>query len=339
MIRKEPLFLILFLTVVLSSCFKEEKMIPRHPRGNVQTDTLAMTDNYKNQLYFDLSSGKVVSQNLKTISDIGFDCRPGGWKVIVNSADFVQVADLGAVPFGVTYDTTGVKWRFDKSNGNPDSLAFGNWFEVTNGDTVSNGHLFAINRGMDENGNNLGLVQLSLDSLKHGIYYFRWAKLNGTNPVTASVSRNPAVNFTWYSFNQNGNPVNLEPPKEAWDLLFTQYTTLLFTDQGAAYPYLVTGVLLNRDNVAGVMDTIHSFEEINLDLVNSLILKPDLDVIGYDWKQYSFVTGTYAIMTNRKYIIRDAQGVYYKLRFVSFYSTSGATTGEKGFPVIEFQAL
>ncbi|MGE5424308.1 MAG: HmuY family protein [Syntrophothermus sp.] len=325
----------LMILMLVTSCFKEDEAIPRHPRGNVHTDTIGMTENYLYQVYFDLSDSAVRSRVVKTSTDFGFDSRSGGWQIILNTADFMKAADIGAQPFGGSYDTTGVHWKFDKSSGDPDSLALGRWFDVVQGDTVSNGHLYLINRGMDEVGNSLGLMQLMIDSLKNGTYYFRWAKINGSNPVSASVTRDPLVNFVWYSLSGSGSVQHPEPPEGSWDILFTQYTSLLFTDKGAAYPYLVTGVLLNRSGVSATVDSTHSFADINLEFAKSLTLKPNLDVIGYEWKTYSFSSGGYTVLPGLNYIIRDKAGYFYKLRFVGFYNSSG----QKGYPVIEFQTL
>lgn len=335
MIRRTVFILPLLLLVLVTSCFKEDEMIPRQPRGNVHTDTIEMTENYLNQVYLDLSDSVVRGVNRKTLTDLGFDCRPGGWQIILNTSDFMKAADLGEQPFGASYDTTGLIWKFDKSTGDPDSLALGRWFNVDNGDTLSNGHLYIINRGMDELGNMLGLIQLSVDSLKNGVYYFRWAKLNGDNPVSAAVSRNPSVNFTWYSFTGTGSLQNPEPPAEQWDLLFTQYTTLLFTDEGAAYPYLVTGVMLNRDGVSAAMDSIHDFSSIDLSVAQTAQLSSNLDIIGWEWKEYSFNSGAYTVLPGRSYIVRDEAGTFFKLRFIGFYNGSG----QKGYPVVEYQRL
>jgi hypothetical protein len=60
-----------------------------------------------------------------------------------------------------------------------------------------------------------------------------------------------------------------------------------------------------------------------------------LDAIGYEWKNYDFETGAYTVNSKEIYIIRNNVGIYFKLRFVGFYSN----TGEKGYPVIEHQPL
>jgi hypothetical protein len=309
-------------------------MIPPHQPGNVQTDTIPMRQDYLYQVWFDLGTGAIVSSNVKTASDLGFDCSPGGWKVILNTADFMYAADLGVVPFGIPQDTAGARWRFDKSDGNPDSTAIGQWWTLAGSDTVSNGHVFAVNRGLDEAGNSLGFYQVVFDSLKNGVYYFRSALLNGESPRSGSLSRDTLYGCRWYSL-FHGAPADIEPPKANWDLLFTQYTTMLYTDLGEPYPYLVTGVLLNPGRVAVAQDTTLGFASVTLADAFSLSYSDALDAIGYEWKRYDFDAGVYTVDYQKTYVIRTADGRYYKLRFVGFYNAAG----DKGYPVIEFSEL
>jgi hypothetical protein len=326
---------ILSMVVFLSSCFKEDEFVSPHPPGSVKTDTIPMTYNYKFQVYFDLDSGIIVSQNIKTESDLGFECSPAGWKIILNTADFMKAADLGAVPFGQAQDTAHVTWKFDKSDGNPDSMAFGTWYQILNGDTVSNDHVYAIDRGFDENANPLGLYQVIFDSLVHSRYYFRFAPITGENINSGVVEKDGTVNYMYYSLSAGGSVKRLEPSKVNYDLLFTQYTTLLYTDIGEPYPYLVTGVLTNRNNVEVAIDSTHEFSSITLSQSSQLSFSKALDAIGYEWKSYNFESGAYTVNSNKTFIIRNNAGLMYKLRFVGFYSSNG----EKGFPVIEHQVL
>jgi hypothetical protein len=330
---KAILFVIIIL--LLQSCFKEDKQLPEPVRGDVMTDTIAMTENYRYQVYFRLDSGRVVSTNPRTNSDLGFECSKEGWKIILNTADFMKATDLGAVPFGQPHDTTGMKWKFDKSDGNPDSLAIGPWFTMNGQDTVSLNHVYLLQRGMDESGNDLGIRQIIFDSLKYGTYYFRYTGLAGGTVYSGSISKDPSVNYLWFSLDGAGSIQHNEPEKISFDLLFTQYTTLLFTDIGEAYPYLVTGVLLNRTRVEAAIDTVHDFSAITFDIAKSLSYSSAPDAIGYDWKFYDFDAGSYTVRTGLSYVIRDTKGYFYKLRFIGFYNKQG----QKGYPAVEFQRL
>ena len=121
----------------------------------------------------------------------------------------------------------------------------------------------------------------------------------------------------------------------SYDLLFTQYSTLLFTSEGAAYPYLVTGVLLNRGLVTAAIDSVTNFSNITMVTAAKMNFSSALDVIGYDWKVFNFTAGVYTVRTGLNYVIKDREGIYYKLRFIGFNNASGT----KGYPVFEYQGL
>ncbi|MFC2102529.1 HmuY family protein [Bacteroidota bacterium] len=326
----------LLMMVLLTGCFKEDDKVEPYPRGDAKSDTIAMTQTYTYQVYFNLDSIGAVSTNPKVESDLAFECSADGWHILLNTANFMYAADLGVMPFGIPQDTVGVTWWFDRSDGNPDSTAIGLWFDVTaEGDTISNQHVYAINRGIDDVGNPLGYTQVIFDSLKNGVFYFRFAPLLGGTPVSAVVPKDPTVNYLYYSFDNGGGVKNLQPPKTEWDLLFTQYTTLLFTDLGEAYPYLVTGVLINRDGVDVAKDSLTDFSSINYAFAQQMVYSSNLDAIGYDWKYYNFEAGSYTVTLGVNYVIHNHNGFYYKLRFVGYYND----LGQKGYPVIEFQQL
>lgn len=309
-------------------------MVAPHPRGDLKTDTISMTENYLYQVYFSLDSGREVRSNIKTLFDLGFECSNAGWHVILNTSDFMKVADMGEVALGQAYDTAGLKMLFDKSDGNPDSNAIGQWFDVSGTDTVSNGHVYAISRGLDELGNPLGLFQVKFDSLKNNTFYFRYAPLRGGAISSGAVSKNPGVNYLYFSL-ASGSVLPVEPPKETYDLLFTQYTTMLYTDQNIPYPYLVTGVLLNRNSVEVAVDSTADFLAITREKALTMYYSRAMDGIGYDWKYYNFSTGVYTIRPNLSYVIHAVSGNYFKLRFAGYYNKDGL----KGYPVIEYQKL
>lgn len=319
--------------IFLNACFKEEERIEPHPRGDVITDTMPMTDLYLFQIYYDLEAGRIIRRNEKTGFDLGFECSPEGFHIVLNSANFMTIADLGVTAFGQVYDTAGKVMIFDKSDGDPDSTAIGIWFNIQHGDTVSNRHVYAVNRGLDENGNPLGLHQVIFDSLKNGIYYFRHAPLAGGETVHGTVKKSAEFRYAWYSLLKE-ETITAEPAANQWDLLFTQYTTMLYTDDGDPYPYLLTGVLTNPP-VTVSRNTQLPFQEVSIDQAYNLQFSSGRDVIGYDWKDYNFDQGNYTIVPGLSYVIRSRSGFLFKLRFIGFYNKHGS----KGYPVIEYQRL
>ena len=338
MFRKPLLYLLVLLSIMVSSCFKEDERITPHEPGNYVSDTVALTDLYKYQVYYSMFDSSAVSTNLKTTWDLGFESTTFGWRVIINSSNFMKSAYLPGQDFGLPVDTTGAAWLFNPSNGTADSLVIGKWFEISNdNDTLGTNRLLLIDRGVDEKGNPRGFSQLVVDSLKNGVYYFRTAAMDGKNPQSHSVKKQGNVNNILFSIS-NPSAVVSEPDNSNWDLLFTQYTTLLYTDEGDPYPYLLTGVLINPRFVEVAVDSISPFESVTFESAQSRNFSKHADRIGYNWKRYDFAVGTYTVNSDIIYLIRDTKGYLYKLRFIGFYKLVNNKV-EKGFPSFEYQKL
>jgi hypothetical protein len=321
----------------MTSCFKDDEQVPAHIAGDYITDTVELTDNYKYQVYYNLLDSTAVITNNKDSWDLGFENTPRGWIVILNSACFMKAALLDGQEFGFPVDTTGAVWQFNPSDGSADSLAIGRWFTISGDDTIGTGRLVLLDRGIDAYGNSRGSSQLVMDSLVNGVYYFRIADFDGSDKQSYSVSKNGDANNILFSISNPTMDIS-EPPRNSWDLMFTQYTTLLYTDVGDPYPYLVTGVLLNPFIVEVAADSITPFADIDFDSAESMSFTKRSDVIGYDWKAYDFDAGTYTVNTDKTYIIRDTKGYLYKLRFIGFYKFN-TNKLDKGYPSFEYRKL
>jgi hypothetical protein len=330
--------LILSLAVLVTSCFKDDELVARHIPGNYTTDTIELTSIYKNQVYYSLNDSNSLVVNNKDLWDLGFESSPSGWRVIPNSSCYMKAAYLAGQNFGSPADTTGAKWLFNPSDGSADSLAIGQWFTDI-GSAVKKGssHLVLIDKGLDVYGEPRGFSQLVIDSLVNDIYYFRIADMNGTNPKSYSVAKKNGYNYVLFSINDPTLVIS-EPENTSWDLLFSQYTTLLYTDVGDPYPYLVTGVLINSESVEVAVDSITPFANITFEMAQAMHFSKQADKIGYNWKKYNFDTGSYTTNSDINYIIRDTKGFLYKLRFIGFYKFLNNRL-QKGYPSFEYQKL
>lgn len=337
-LKSKKLFLLFaVLLVFLSSCFKEDERIQPHPRGNVVVDTIAMGQLYQWQFYYDLSQQKEVSKNDKNNYDLAFDCRAELGLIWLNTAAFMRIKHTGKTDFDAVKDTIGAPWKFDKSTYELDSNAIGLLYDTLS--MIVDSEVIVVDRGIDAFGNYLGFYKIQLLSYDGQKYTLKYGSLKGTDSKITEIIKNPAINYSYLSFNESPAVFDQEPPKEKWDLLFTQYTTLLFTDQGEAYPYLVTGILTNPFKVVIAEDTTLDFNTITMSQAKSLSFSAHRDIIGYDWKDVvgDVTSGNVSYVMRPKvlYVIRDTEGRYFKLRFVGFYSK----TGEKGFPAFEFAEL
>ncbi|PKP23699.1 MAG: hypothetical protein CVU06_06905 [Bacteroidetes bacterium HGW-Bacteroidetes-22] len=330
---------LMFFGVLLffTSCFKDDEMVEPHPRGSITEVTIGLTQNYQYQIFYDLSEAAGSGKQLKTSHDLLFDNRPEGWQVWLNTALFARLAHTGFTDFGAVTDTTGAVWTFDKSDGDPDSNAVGVWLDTPTFE--SRREVMLLDRGIDLAGRPRGIYKFVIDSVNASSWWLRFGKLTDTGFKSIEIPKSDSARVTALLFDGEGSVLLAEPPSAAWDLLFTQYTTLLFTDIGEAYPYLVTGVLINQQSIEVCVDTITAFDAIDLAFATASAYTRNLDAIGYDWKrvQGDVTSGnvTYVVRSNVTYLIRESSGYFYKLRFTGFYSD----TGEKGYPRFEFQRL
>ena len=318
--------LFLTLTLCLFACEKEELPINKHNRGDLTESMASMGDDYRYQLFFDLETNSMVMQNMKTDWDLGFETSAARYGVILNTAKAMFAASTFETDFSLVTDTVGLIFHWDEASGNMDSTAIGDW-------TLSN-NVYVLDRGYNELGVHLGLKKVIFQSVNSQEYSIRCANMDGTNDISYVVPKDDNYNFTFLSLDGISNAVSIEPPKEDWDISFTQYTHV-FYGQGPAMPYLVSGVLINRNGVEVTRIFDKEFAEITLDDAYNYSFLPAINAIGYDWKAYDFGTGLYTVFSNQNYIVKSTEGKYFKLHFIDFYDDSGS----KGSPTFEFQEL
>lgn len=310
---------ILAVLLLLPSCMKEELPAPRAPRGDARSTQLCLGAGYANQLWFDLSSGAIVSENVRTAWDLAFESAPAGWRVLLNGSRLMTVWPLGAVDISQPHDTAGLSAirRVDAASLHPDSLAFGDWREA-------NG-VFIVDLGLAPDGTHMGLRKLRIDDCSNDSYAVTHAMLDGSSVSTSIVSKDQQRSFTSWGFAQGVLPV--EPVMGSWDLCFTQFTHRF---EEFSLDYLVNGVLsATTTRIARV--TGRDFASITAADTLSFPLRSERNVIGYDWKVYSFTTSSYSIVPGLAFIVKDADGYLYKMRFVEFYGPQGQT----GCPLFE----
>lgn len=307
-------------------CQRSEIPVKPHEAGSVTVATVDMDPLYKYRVYFNLRTNSEVGRNLKTAWDLGFEATPDGFHVVLNGAASMFAmssvkTDFHEVGIG---DTAGfaVNRKWDSYTGSFDSTAFGDWRAAK--------PIFIIDRGFDEKGAARGWAKVQVTGVTSTGYTVIIAKLDGSNEMILELMKDSAYNFVFLSLT-TGQQVSVEPPKEAWDIAFSQYTHV-FYDTYPAVPYLVAGCVLNRYYTRAYEDTVNSFEATTLASVRPELLSASITAIGYNWKLFN---GTRYTVRPNNYIVRNSVGMFYKLHFTGFYNAAGA----KGNPQWEYQQL
>lgn len=330
--RKLHLLALAALLMFFTSCFKEDEPIPPYvsPPG-VTTNVAEIGPTYDKQLYYDLETDSFIRIINRESWDLAFQCLDGEFQVFINSSKLMRVANTLNTNFNQNYSTFGLNWKYDNSGGWLDSTAIGEWGTVNGNQVTSFNHVYVIDRGLAAGtGNNLGYKKMQINGFSNGQYSIRYANLDGTQFQEISFSKDATYNFIFVSFDQG--VVSVEPPKTTWDLLFTQYTTLVTQQStGIVENYSVNGALLNPYKVVAAREFNKPFTDIIFSDLTGYNYTPQRDIIGYDWKDFDFDLSVYIIFPNRSYIIRDVEGNYYKLRFTSFTNQDGV----RGYPTFE----
>lgn len=171
-------------------------------------------------------------------------------------------------------------------------------------------------------------------------YVIDYANIDATTHQTATVTKNSAFNFTFFSIATG--VVNVEPQKTQWDLNFTTFTNLVGPTTPYYYPdFVVTNLKGGAKayqvlNSAGV--TYDAFTAAN---VTEASFTEDQRNIGSNWRSTSVTgpdglpTSAFVLRTDRFFVIKDPAGNIYKLRF-----TGGANqAGERGYPTFQYALL
>ena len=315
---------IICIAVLLFSCEKSEIPIQPHEMGDILSNQINMESDYSKQVFYSLNNNIAIKENIKTDWDLGFESSEEGWRIILNTSTYSSVSKIINSNFEESISINNLTWQWENPTGIIDGTAIG--------DYRNENVIFIINRGYNINGNAAGYKKFMIESINDEYYIIKYANLDNTNSNTIEIQKDNSKNFQYLSF-KNNTVVNIEPNKEDWDLLFTQYTHL-FNDPDLPPSYLVTGVLINYlNNVLVSKDSINTFEDINYSNVETYTFSNKQNVIGYDWKTYN--GNGYVINTNLTYIIKDISNRYFKMRFIDFYNSYG----EKGHPSFEIQEL
>ncbi|GAB3252671.1 hypothetical protein GCM10027347_11920 [Larkinella harenae] len=162
-------------------------------------------------------------------------------------------------------------------------------------------------------------------------YTLQYAKINETTFKTLDVAKDAAYNFNYVSFDKGA--VDVEPAKTNWDI---QWTYSLFYTM--TFPYSFSDLVfvnhLGGVQAAEVLTSTVSYDNYGESNIATTTFKGDRNVISSNWRVTS--GATVGVKTDRFYVIKDAAGNVYKLKFLNFHSADG---GVRGYPNIEYKLV
>ncbi len=285
---------------------------------------------YANEVFYDLENGVVRSEPLAAW-DIGFQISGFSSSIITNGGAGVElysVPNKTVEEWAGALDTNGMNASWDLWQNSADSWDGG-----------------AFNMGIDYSTGNFGWGEYSMathvvsgttiyviklpgniykkimiDNLTSGIYTFKYADLDGSNEVTASVKKSDFAgkNFGYYSI-RDGKTVDREPASAEWDLVFGKYIDYIAMGPDVI-PYGVTGV---RSNVGITTARIVTGSPATVAVPDTSAFTSSISELGYDWK--AFGGTSYIIDDSLAFFVKTPENKIYRIIFTGF---GGSATGD-----------
>ncbi|WP_025144797.1 HmuY family protein [Pedobacter jeongneungensis] len=299
-----------------------------------------------NSVYVDFSTDKQTPV-LRSSWDLGF-YSGADFRVILNNTTGagakVITASNASLATVSEADTLGLTLAVNQAN--PANTDFA-YFDAINGNlsstvipvvsaTAADNKIIILNRGTGGGIAARSWIKLKVTRNTSGGYTLQYGKIKETtNFTTVDIPKDGNFDFKFVSLT-NGAIVNAQPEKANWDLVWTYsvYQTLF---SNVLVPYNFSDLIfLNNSNgvSAGVVATTTvsyaDFKESNISAVN---FKNERTAIGSDWRSTSPATG---VKTDIFYVIKDAAGNVYKLKFISM---GAGDAGTRGKPVIEYKLV
>jgi hypothetical protein len=299
-----------------------------------------------NSVYVDFSTDKQTSI-ARSSWDLGF-YSGADFRVILNNttgagAKVITTANASLATVSEA-DTLGLTLAVSQAS--PANTDFA-YFDAINGSlsstvipavsaTAADNKIIILNRGTGGGIAARSWIKLKVTRNASGGYTLQYGKIKETtNFTTVDIPKDANFNFKFVSL-INGAIVNAQPEKANWDLEWT-YSVYQTTFSGVLVPYNFSDLIfLNYLNgvTAGVVTTstisYADFKEAN---ISSVAFKSNRDAIGSDWRSTQPATG---VNTKIFYLIKDASGNVYKLKFVSM---GAGDAGTRGKPVIEYKLI
>lgn len=311
--------------IALGACEKDEIPVAPFERGEAVTAGVGMGPLYRDQVWYSLERNEVTAVNSINDWDIAFESAPESRGIFLNEAKLMHAwlsphADLESAGDTAGYGQGKRVEAAARFHTDP-AVEIPNHAEPV---------VYLIDLGFSHEGEIFGLIWLEITQTDGEGYTFR-TKFFGENQITEQyASRDPERNLVRYSLRDATVPPTA-PPDADWDIVFTKYT---FSFDDPPIDYLVTGALLNPAGVMAAELSDMAFADITLGDLPDGALSPQLDVIGYNWKAYSFDTARYDVDSGRSFVVKSVGGLHYKIRFIDFYDDSGNVGAPKWEAVV-----
>jgi len=168
-------------------------------------------------------------------------------------------------------------------------------------------------------------------------YTLQHADIAATSFESTEIKKDDAFNFVFFDFSE-GN-VQVEPQKDKWDIMYSTFTEIADFTGLPKIPYSFKDyIIINRNNtkVGMVMITDKvTYENFSLASIEGVTFNNEINALGALWRMGGGPGTPPSLFTDRFFVIEDAEGNVFKLKFNRLYSLEQ----ERGKPEFTFELL
>lgn len=311
---------------------------------------------YPNRVFIDLSAKRQTAVN-RAAWDLGF-YSGSDFRVTLNSANGMMAYALDKTDLNTVTnaDTAVLRNRLSlaavfaaiTTSPTPEWVSAAiNWIDDPTGDltktaianvstTASENKVYIINRGSGPGNPETALGWKKIRIIRNGSgYTLQHADINATTFSEIQITKNTDYEFQYISF-ANGS-VTVEPMSTSWDIAWSGFVSSTNFGTGPVPYYYQDMILQNRKDVqtVQVLTSTKTYAAFGASDIAGLDFGTQSQIkIGSNWRAGGGPGGGPTLRTDRFYVIKDAEGNYYKLMF-----TALTTDGERGRPAIQYALL
>lgn len=171
-------------------------------------------------------------------------------------------------------------------------------------------------------------------------YKIQYADLNASTHSEFIVQKSTTHHFSFFSFDSE-NLVQIQPEKKNWDICFTIWNNVIEGYGTYTYPDFIINNTMDGVGTYQITTDPLTLESdyqnftIN-DVDESLFVYDDQRAIGSSWRStVSGTTSTPVVYGDRFYVLKDPDGILFKIRFLSMLDENNM----RGYPKFEYEPL
>ncbi|WP_281322616.1 HmuY family protein [Flavobacterium aestivum] len=359
---KKAFLFLSFALLSLASCSNDDDKTPVEiPSVGAVLQPAIGGANQPNQVYLDLSTGKSESIN-REAWDFGFSTG-SDFRVVINGSLKMAVKKLETSDITLTQvsdaNVAVGAGTNPSSNGyvdNPTGVLAGAGAgigtaiaEVSATDVENKVYLVNLGFAVSTTKPNTGSVSVDGEArgwkkvriLRNGNgYKIQYADLASPTFTEKTIAKDADFNFSFFSL-KTGNTVSVEPQKAKWDLNFTTFTNYLpgATEVTYGYSDFIVSNMKGGTQAYQVLvadgGSYADFTKAKVVEANFAVSVKDQRAIGSSWRSGGGPGSLPSIKTDRFYVIKDASGNYYKVKFLAMTND----VGERGHLTLEYSIL